>query len=523
MPDFDVVVVGAGSSGCVVAHELVESSKTSVCLIEAGPDYGPYDAGRWPKDLLDPRKSTSSHDWGYDASVTGVPGLSITEHRAKVVGGCSAHNQCAAMWGLPVDYDEWSLPGWTYAEVRPLIDAIETVDPEFSTPYRGKNGLVPTRCAKYDELDSWQKVFLDSVVDSGYPILSDLASPAPPEGIMPYHANIKGNIRWNASFAFLDPVRHRPNITIVSDTAVERIVVENDLNASRIICRSSRTGKLFELTARAIALCAGAYGSPLILMKSGIGPRKHLDRIGETCIIDLPSVGSNLQEHPGIFAQFEPTDAAMDALRADLASGRFWEDQVIFRIASRLCTGPFDLHLDPFQTQLEQESGDWAFGVLIENFRPQSLCTVGLKSNNPGEPPEIDFNFFSDPDNRDLSTLLDGLETLRLLISKEKSPFARYSKSETKPGPGAELNLSSAKRWIHDAVTNYSHACGTCKMGNGQEPDSVVDAEGKVHRVNNIFVADASIIPHIPRAGINFTCMMIGKRVGSIVRRFVSL
>jgi choline dehydrogenase len=257
-------------------------------------------------------------------------------------------------------------------------------------------------------------------------------------------------------------------------------------------------------------------------MRSGIGPKKHLNDVGETCTIDTAAVGSNLQEHPGILAQFEPSELATNAVQADLADGRLWEDQVVFRTASRMCVGPFDLHLDPYQTQLE-ESGDWTLGVLMENVRPLSRGKVHLKSSDAIEAPEIDFNFFSDPENQDLSALLNGLETLRQLISRKDGPVAQYVKSETKPGPGAEPNLSSAKRWIDDVVTNYSHACGTCRMGDAQDPNSVVDAEGKVHGVKNIFVADASTIPRIPRAGINFTCMMIGKRIGSIVRRFVSL
>jgi len=161
MAFYDVVVVGAGSAGCAVVNRLCHSSDRSVCLVEAGPDYGPRESGQWPPELLDCHLMPSTHDWGYSAQ--GADGSTWPEPRAKVIGGCSAHNQCGASWGQPADYDAWAQAGntgWSYAELAPLIQQIERAPSEPPLPYRGHQGLIQTRPYRDEELASWHLCWL---------------------------------------------------------------------------------------------------------------------------------------------------------------------------------------------------------------------------------------------------------------------------------------------------------------------------------------------------------------------------
>src|SRR5579864_6426948 len=206
MDAFDVVVVGGGSAGCALASRLCMTSALSVCLVEAGPDYGPASERRWPADLLDPRFIPISPDWNYHEYR--ADGSSFLELRARVLGGCSTHNVCFTLWGPPEDYDAWAAQGnrgWSYRDVAPLIDEIERADPP--APYHGRNGLLPTRVYADTELSAWHQRFLQAAGDLGFSRLADLSAPAPVEGIAPGQVNVVDGARWNAAFAFLDPVR----------------------------------------------------------------------------------------------------------------------------------------------------------------------------------------------------------------------------------------------------------------------------------------------------------------------------
>ena len=253
---FDVIVVGAGSAGCVVASQLCKAASLSVCMVEAGPDYGPLSGGRWPPELLNPRADPVTHDWGYYVDQVANP--SFINTRAKVVGGCSSHNDCAAIWGLPDDYDAWAEagnPGWSYADIRPLIDRIERVSAESDSPYRGHHGLLPTRRIAQDELAIFQRWFTDTCLAAGFPSVDDMSAVEPAIGIGPYHANIRDSMQYNAAFAFLDPVRDQQNLTILSGAHADRLAVEGD-KATGLVCRTD--SETLTLTADTFVVSAGA-------------------------------------------------------------------------------------------------------------------------------------------------------------------------------------------------------------------------------------------------------------------------
>lgn len=505
--DFDLVVVGGGSAGCVVAGHLSQRTKERICLLEAGHDYGPRINGQWPQELLDPRRKPETHDWGYLEERLG--GLFVPESRARVMGGCSSHNQCGAVWGHPDDYDGWEELGnlgWGYSKIRPLIDELE--DSAGSGRFRGHGGAVPTRPYGLEKLSNWQRLFLETALKRGFRKLDDLSNPEPLEGVMPFHANVKDSTRWNASFAFLDHVRGRDNLLIMDDTLAERLVVRNG-RATDLVCVDGTSRNKFELHAERFVLSAGAYGSPTILMRSGIGPSEHLRDHDIPVQIDLSGVGKNLHDHPGISMVFQPTPKIREQLESELAERRHYQSQTLLRAKSSQAADGFDLNILPYQGLTE--GGRWSFELLAFNMTPLSRGEVLLKGKDPQLPPRIDFRFLTDGKGHDLSVLRDGLRICRRLA--ETRPLSDAIEREFEPGP--ESRDDDLNNFLRANVTSFSHPVGTCRMGPRSDPYAVVGVNGLVRGTSNIFVGDASIMPVIPRAPINLTCMLIGLKVAN--------
>lgn len=502
--EFDVVVIGGGSAGCAAAGRFCATTDLRVCLVEAGPDYGPVAEGYWPGALLDARVRPATHDWEY--SWERDDGSSVPEPRAKVIGGCSTHNQCAAVWGMPEDYDRWAAgnPGWTHTELFPFIDQVEQCA-QASSAARGRRGALPTRIYQDDELSAWQRAFLSAGVAAGFPRLTDLSAPEPAQGVAAVHANVLDHTRWNASFAFLDPIRELPTLTVYDLTPADRLLIDQE-SVTGLICRSE-SGEV-EVAAKVFVVAAGTYGSPAILMRSGIGPSQHLTDVGIPVVIDAPGLGENLHDHPGITLRFAPTQAARRALDEDYRRGSLYQSQVILRARSTRSAGGFDLHLLPYLDQTE--AGEWEFMMLGFNMVPRSRGRVRVRGEDPAQPPIIEPFFLSDPEDHDITVLAEGLAMMRQLAGT--ALLANTIAAEVDPGPRVQ-QLPDLQTFIRRTVHGYAHPVGTCKMGPASDPLAVVDATGRVHGTSNLFVADASIMPQIPRANINLTCMLIGMKV----------
>lgn len=461
---FEVAVVGAGSAGCVVASELVSMGRR-VALIEAGPDYGPF-SRHWPREILDPRRRTQRHDWGYEAAIH--RGVTEREPRARVVGGCSTHNECAAVWPPAEDIDAWRVPGWTHAELWPLIDRIEST--EGGSPVRGRSGPLPTVPWRERQMTAWQAAFLEASLEAGYSPLPDSCAPEPVTGVAPFHANVRDGVRWNASFAFLDPVRGRRELRIFARTVAERIVVRGD-TAESLLCRRGR--QRVEIRADRYVLCGGTYGTPLLLYRSRIRPK---------------ALGRGLQDHPGVALRFRVASRAPRELRSRIS----YRSQVVLRAASGTTSLGWDLHVVPYQAGGE-------IVLLVFFMAPRSRGTVDLRS----EDPRIRFRFFEGEGAADLDALVAGVEIAREIASHARVASIATLDPRHRGGP--------QRRWIRDHATGYAHAIGTCGMGT--EDASVVDPRGKVRGLRNVYVGDASVVPRIPRANTNLLCMMIGMRV----------
>jgi choline dehydrogenase len=496
----DVAIIGAGSAGCAAAARIIEMSRLHVVLVEAGPDYGHYGDGAWPPELIDARIRPRSHDWGFAERQVDRP---LPEPRAKVVGGCSAHNQCAANWGYRDDYDAWAEAtgdrSWTYARLRRLIDEIEDAN-SGDDEVRGHGGRLTTTAHRQETLAAWQKSFLEASHQAGFGRLSDLSSSPEEDGAGVFQANIRNGARWNSAFAFLDPIRADPRLTIVPNAVADHLTFVAN-RATKLICRCGTDR--FEISARVFLLTGGTYGSPCILMRSGIGSATELRSLDIPVVGDVPGVGRNLHDHPGMGVRCRPSSEALLSLAEDLDARRFHQSQV----ALRACNG--QIHVLPYQASLED--GGWSFDLLAFMMRPSSRGRVLLSAPDPLAPPDIRFNLVSDRAGADLAALQAGLRLIEKLLS---TPALQELLTSTQP---ADLLTSTDDAEIDDHIRRnairYAHAVGTCRMGGQTDAAAVCDGSGNVRGTENVFVADASLIPTIPRNNTNATCMLIGWRI----------
>ncbi len=435
----DVLVLGGGTAGCVLAARLSENPDRSVCLVEAGPDYGPYASGRWPEDMLDGRQLAFSHAWPTDRE-------DRSQLRARILGGCSAHNACIVLQGSPADYDEWG-PMWRYDEFEPYL--------------RRAEGELRTRRVGDDEISPWHDAFRSASGD----------------GAIVHPINAVGTVRWNTAFAYLDAARSRPNLTILAETLVDRIL----LDGNRAIGAATSAG---ELPAELVVVTAGAYGSPAILLRSGIGPDSGLP------------VGEGLADHVGVGAGWEPTPA----LQTETA--RFEHDhplfmaQVTIALRSSSCPEPLrDIFLFP-----AVDSGEGGYEISCAAFamKPRSRGTVRLNDSDPRTPLAIDHGFLSEP--FDVDVLTEGFEALRELAISDQ--VRRYAAGEVRPGAHV-----SAREHVLAEARGFFHPVGTCAIG------SVVEPSGRVLGYDGLVVADASIMPSIPSANTNLTTAAIAERI----------
>ena len=312
----DFLIVGGGAAGSVLGNRLSEDSSVRVLLLEAGPDYA---ATRdVPEDLLDANQFPSSHDWGYQ-SEPGVLGRSIPVPRAKVIGGSTAHNGAVAGRGTPEDYDEWSRlgnPGWSFEQLLDDFRRLED-DPEGDVRYHGRGGPVPIR--RYtDRLSLLHRSFIRTATASGFRRVEDVNGPDH-IGVGVVARNVVDGVRQNGSIAYLERVRQRTNLEIRGEAEVDRVVIEE----GRAVGVMLTSGEL--LHAGHVVLSAGVYGSPAILMRSGIGPAEELTSLGIDVVADVPGVGAHLAEQPifsrGVRGRSREADGA-DAARADDADRR---------------------------------------------------------------------------------------------------------------------------------------------------------------------------------------------------------
>ncbi len=486
----DVLVVGGGSGGCVVAGRLAAESEAQVLLVEAGPDYGRRASGLWPSDLLDGGALVTSHDWGYESGpIAGREPIPFP--RARVIGGCSSHNGCVVAVGCPEDYDGWAaLTGddrWSSAAVRPaLARALERM---------------AVRTYTEAEVGPFHRACLEAAAALGLPRADDLDDLDGGVGFGIEPVNIEAGVRVNSAFAYVDPARGRENLTILDHALCDRLVMTG--RGVEVVVR--REGEEVCIEAAKVVLAAGAYGSPAILQRSGVGDPAGLRAAGITAVVDLPGVGRNLHDHPLAEVEFAGSERLRVLLEESSAVRFTPEEQTLGKLRSSRASGPFDLHVFPVAGDPNSLLAGRVV-LAVSAMEPLSRGSLRVVDSDPEAAPGIDHGYLSDADGADLAVLAEGIERARELAAT--GPLRELIGPEITP---------SLDRPIAEYHAHYYHPVGTCAMGAESDPLAVCDGAGRVRGLDGVLVADCSLMPVVPRANTNVPAVLVGEQIAELL------
>ncbi|MBE9119639.1 GMC family oxidoreductase N-terminal domain-containing protein [Tychonema sp. LEGE 07199] len=501
MTNYDYIVIGAGSAGCVVANRLTEDSKTTVLLLEAGnPDTKPEI--QIPAECFN--LLGSEVDWAYFTEPEPyLNNRKIFHPRGKVLGGSSSINFMLYVRGNPHDYDRWQElgnPGWSYQDILPYFKKSENQQ-RGASEYHGVDGELSVT-----DLISPAPIsqrFVEVSVAMGYHNNPDFNG-MQQEGAGLYQMTIKDGKRHSAAAAFLVPILDRPNLTTTTAALVTRLLFEG---TRAVGVEYMHEGTLHQVRVnREVILSAGAFDSPKLLMLSGIGNQEYLESLGISVVVDLPGVGQNLQDHPLIPVVHLATQDLHPAITSSIVeAGLFLHSEGNLDAAPdlQLIFSPVVLTFPP--------SSDSGFTGLVCLIHPESIGSVSLRSPDPKDAPMIRMNYLQS--ESDMQKVVAGIKLLRKVF--QTSAFDEFRGDEVAPGAGVNSD-EALEAYIRETCSTVFHPVGTCKMGT--DSMAVVDPELRVRGVEGLRVVDASIMPTITTGNTNGPIIAIGEKAADLIQ-----
>ena len=518
---YDYIIVGAGSAGCVLANRLSANQERTVLLLEAGQSDKRTEV-RVPVAFS--KLFKTELDWNYVTEPQ--PHLDRRQlywPRGKMLGGSSSMNAMIYIRGHRQDYDDWAAAGnrgWRYAEVLPYFKRAQHQE-RGASAYHGTGG--PLNVADLRDPNPLSQAFVYAGIESGLPANNDFNG-AQQEGVGYYQVTQKRGARHSAADAYLQPIRHRPNLTILTQAHATRILFEGD---AAVGVEYLHQGSKQEARASAeVILCGGAINSPQLLLLSGIGPADQLRALGIPVRVDLPGVGQNLQDHPALavtYACTQPVSLSTAESAGNLA--RYFllrKGQLTSNVAEAGAFIPtrageerpdLQFHFAPvyFIDNGFVVPAGHGFTIGVTLVRPQSRGYLALRSADPLQAPLLQPNYCAT--DADWRTLLDGIKLARRVV--RTAPFAPFRGAEITPGAAVQDD-ARLRAFVRTAMQTLYHPVGTCKMGN--DPLAVVDDQLRVCGVRRLRVADAGIMPTIINGNTNAPTIMIAEKAADLIR-----
>jgi choline dehydrogenase len=531
--EFDYVIVGAGSAGCVLADMLSRDGRHRVLLLEAGGS----DARLWIKVPIGYAFNVSNPDlnWGYATQPdAGLGARSIPWPRGRVIGGSGSINAMAYVRGLPRDFDDWAAAGaagWGWDRVRAVYEAMETRHTPDATGRRRAQGSGPVWVSDLsDQMHPFSRTFLDAAREAGLPLSDDMNAGAG-EGVTYYRSSVRRGRRWSSADAFLRAAMRRPNLTVITGADVRRI---DGLRGQGNALRYRHKGRDHIVRARReIILSAGAINTPKLLQLSGIGPGALLQSRGIPVVRDLPQVGQGLQDHLAVSYQFHATrptlNASLGTWRGQIRAGLAYAlrrrgplavpvNQVggFVRSAPDRDAPDVQLFCNPASYEMSSKGRpvlDREQGYLIsaQPCRPTSRGAVRIASADPDAAPLIDAQSLTTRADRDAA-----LQASRLLQRLATAPSLRAVTRAAKAPDLSQLDDAGLMEEFRARASTVYHASCTCRMGHSPR-DSVLDARLRVHGVPGLRVVDASAFPNVTSGNTNAPTMMLAMRAAELI------
>lgn len=480
----DVVVVGGGSSGCVVASRLSEDPNRTVVLFEAGQDL--RSAESYPADISSgttlPVGPDSPWIGTYPSELT--PGQSRTIARGRVLGGSGAVNGGYFVRARPSDFALWPQSLWSFDQVLPYFVRSET-DLDLTAPWHGDAGPIPVSRIAAENRHPVTEAFHAAAADAGFADDPDKNDPSSPGGIGPVPSNIRGGVRVNSSAAYLLPHLDRPNLTVEGDSTVRGLV----FRGSRVIGVDVTIGGVrSRVLADTIVLCAGAVLTPQLLMLSGIGPAEALTASGISVVVDSPRVGTGFSDHPEVGVSYRVRPDAPDRHPTALLEEVLHVDGLEIR--------PYTVPFDRMIPGLPPGNPMIGVGLMI----PDSRGAITLQSGDPAQPPFVNYGYLRSPSDR--AALTAGVDLVHHLLSSPH--LAGIVDGPVVRGGDPLVHLGTSL-----------HLSGSCALG--VDGESVLDERCRVRGVEGLFVADTSAIPVVPSRGPHATAIMLAERVSTFI------